>query len=590
MLGKLGKLGKLRPQPVDTSSPYLTAVAPQAVAVEEDRLVFPESVLLPLSVRGAGVPGSADRPWSRLTAEDFYLGTPLVYSAALRRLAPDVMRGKLRTRRTLFEGALLALAEKTGRRPSQAEHAADQAMDAAESALAMGKPIYSLSLLAALHAGKNRAAEAETVRRTLEANLRAKGFVPQRLHYIAERALHHLQPGGILFPGFDEPALLLEEAARLLPRPTRRINPAPEAVWLGLHGHEGRDVYFSFKHGFDAAAQPPPHALTLLLGEPGSGKTTLLRLILLQRLLQGRTILSLDPEGENNALCRAMGGRVIPAGIPDDPETCLIQPLHAKDAADTLQAARFLLAALGGEGLLTPGVQAALHDAVQRRWQKRPQPMSLGDLYEALGTGGHVDAAAPRALLRQYVGDGLSAGFFDRPKALLTPQFEPGTWWNFDLSNLQAQNKELVYAALAWFMFHAITVGKQPMDVFIDEGWRLLRGGVFADLLDELGRRARKRGVGIVLATHLPADLARQSTSLSLAATSFIGRLGPDEAQPFLRSLGVPEAEAQRQAGQISRLPPRVFLAAAAGGRSGLFPVQVSVPDDWLEFFGRLPK
>jgi DNA helicase HerA-like ATPase len=141
---------------------------------------------------------------------------------------------------------------------------------------------------------------------------------------------------------------------------------------------------------------------------------------------------------------------------------------------------------------------------------------------------------------------------------------------------------------LAWFLYHAVTIGKKPMDIFIDEGWRLLRSGPFADLLDELGRRARKRGVGVTLITHLPADLARNPTSLNLASTAFIGRLGPEEAFAFFRSLGVSESEARRNAEIIANLPPRVFLAAPAGGRGALFPVLVTIPDTWLQMWNSL--
>jgi type IV secretory pathway VirB4 component len=183
---------------------------------------------------------------------------------------------------------------------------------------------------------------------------------------------------------------------------------------------------------------------------------------------------------------------------------------------------------------------------------------------------------------------GLFEGFFDRPKALLSPHFPAGQWWNFDLSSLREENRAIVHAVLAWFLYHAVTVGKQPMDIFIDEGWRLLRSGPFTDLLDELGRRARKRGVGVTLITHLPADLMKNPTSLSLASTAFIGRLGPDEAFTFFRSLGVPEAEARKNAETVSRLPPRVFLAAPSGGRGSLFPVLVTIPQTWLAFWKQL--
>jgi hypothetical protein len=220
---------------------------------------------------------------------------------------------------------------------------------------------------------------------------------------------------------------------------------------------------------------------------------------------------------------------------------------------------------------------------------------------DALGSVGGPEAATPIALLQPYAAGGLWEGFFDRPKALLSADFPPGVWWNFDLSGLREENKAIVHAVLAWFLYHAVTVGLSPkslheqvdsayvgLDIFIDEGWRLLRSGTFADLLDELGRRARKRGVGVTLTTHLPGDLARGSTSLGLAATAFLGRLGPEEAFTFFRSLGVSEGEARVSAEQVSRLAPHHFLAAPAGGRGAAFPVQVKIPPSWLALWERL--
>jgi hypothetical protein len=585
---------KKNDQSLEGQEGYRAAVAPQAVEMGEDRLFFPGGIMLPLSLRGKGVPGMPERPWSRLSAQDFIINTPLLYSFSLRRESPEVLRSSLRTRRTLFEGLMLAMAEKTGRRPSMAEQAADQAMDATESAVTLGKPAYRATLLAGLYASREREAEAETARQTLESSLQARGFIPQRLYYIPERALLHFQPGGKLFPGLDEPVLLLDEAVALLPTPTRRVLPASDAVWLGRHAHQGRDVHFSFRQGFDPSTPPPPHALTLILGEPGSGKTSLMRLILLQRLLQGRKVVTLDPEGENNPLCDSIEGQVVPAGIPDDPTICLLHPLQAENPAEMLMAARFLMTALSGEAALSSGAQAAIHAAVKRRWERRPGEMSVANLVDALGTINEPGAAAPMALLQPYAAGGLWDGFFDRPKALLSlreidaTKSGSGLWLNFDLSSLREENKAIVYAMLAWFVYHAVTVGKQPMDVFVDEGWRLLRSGTFADLVDELGRRARKRGVGVCLTTHLPGDFLQNNTSLSMASTAFIGRMGPDEAFVFFRSLGISESESKRHAERVSRLPPRVFLAAPAGGRGALFPVLVTIPPIWLEFWERL--
>jgi len=135
------------PKPQDQ---FAASIASEAVEVLEDHLLFPDGYLLPLSARGSGVPGMAGRPWSRLTAEVFYPNLPIIYSLALRREPPDVLRGSLRARRTLFEGFMMALAEKTGRRPSMAERSAGHAMDAAESELTFGKPAFQIALISAL--------------------------------------------------------------------------------------------------------------------------------------------------------------------------------------------------------------------------------------------------------------------------------------------------------------------------------------------------------------------------------------------------------------------------------------------------------
>ena len=583
------------PLPQTHDNPLIARVAPQAVEVAEEHLIFPGGVMLPLSLRASGGPGAPGSPWQDLSAADFLSASPSIYSVALQRLAPEVLRSSLRVRRTLFEGALLALAEKTGRRPSQAEQAVDHALDSAESQVALGKPAFRSVLLAAYYAARDRVHQAQSAIRTLEGGLRGRGFAPQRLYYIPERALLHLQPGGDLFPGLDESTLLLEDAARLLPAPSRRIRLPDAAVLLGSHAEQSGDIYFSFSEGFDPDAPRPPHALSLICGEMGSGKTSLMRLILTQRLLQGRTIVTLDPEGENSRLCRAMGGRVIPAGAPEDKRFCLLHPLQAGSPAEMLLGARFFLAALAGEEALTPGVQAALHAAVKRRWERQVEELgerdrqvfSISALVDSLGALGAAEAALPLALLGPFARGGLWEGFFDRPQVLLEVDLPAETWWNFDLSGLREENKAIVHAVLAWFLYQAVTLGRQAMDVYIDEGWRLLRSRAFAGLLDELGRRARKRGIGVMLITHLPDDLRGESTSLSLASNAFIGRMGPEQSFAFFRSLGVPQAEAEARAEQAGRLPPRTFLAAPAGGRGPLFPLTVGIPPGWLEFWRR---
>ena len=86
----------------------------------------------------------------------------------------------------------------------------------------------------------------------------------------------------------------------------------------------------------------------------------------------------------------------------------------------------------------------------------------------------------------------------------------------------------------------------------------------------------------------MPQDLAKNPTSLSMASTAFIGRIGVEEAYAFFRSIGVAESEARQNAEAVVQLPDRTFMAAPDGGRGALFPILVTIPPAWLDFWGRL--
>ena len=90
----------IRHMPKKIPPDFISFIAPEAVEVRENHLVFPVCLLLPLSARGETVPGIADCPWSRFSSDLFYTNLPLFYSITLWREPPDTLRGSLRARRT----------------------------------------------------------------------------------------------------------------------------------------------------------------------------------------------------------------------------------------------------------------------------------------------------------------------------------------------------------------------------------------------------------------------------------------------------------------------------------------------------------
>jgi hypothetical protein len=520
---------------------------------------------------------------------------PVNYSILLRRESSRAVQGKVTASRTLLEGFLSAVDQRFGRSPSMAERIKTAGMEAAETSLAFDNPIYKIMVLAALYSAKDERSlkRAELDRRDLEGRLAQRGLQTGRFFYEPWRALDHLQPGGVAFPVDDPPLLFLDEALPLIPKFSCPKPPPEDAVWLGRHSRDGSDVFFSSKVGF--TSQPLASAITTLLGQMGQGKTYLMRSILIQRLLMGRTVVSLDPEGENNDLCKALGGTVLPTGIPEDPDTCLMHPIQGENPTQMLDNLVFVLGVIQGEGAVLPGIENLLGMAIMKLWEEHPgAPIMLSDLVDKVATLNSPDVETAINMLQPYARGGINAGYFDRPKPLLKPDFEKGIWINFDLSGLHgagegqwSKEKKIIYVMLTAFLRDAVVIGRNPMDIFIDEASKLLENRLFTGMLDDLGRRARKRDTSVILNTQLPRDFLSRNTSMNLATNSLIGHLPKQEALEYLAALGLTQEDAARAAETINEMGPYYFMCVPAGYAGKPFVFRAIIPETWLTLFSK---
>jgi len=575
-------------------SDYVRTVKPEGIDITpDDRVDLARGSIFPITVNGGGVPGSKTTAWRSLSSSFFYGNMPVNYSILLRRESSRAVQGKVTAGRTILEGFLSAVDQKFGRSPSTAERIKTAGMEAAETSLAFDSPIYKTFLMAALYSPKTETSQkrAELNRREIEGRLNQRGLQTGRFYYEAWRALNHLQPGGEAFPIEEPPLLFLDEALPLIPKFSCPKPPPDDAVWLGRHVRDGSDVFFSSKVGF--TSQPLTSAITTLLGQMGQGKTYLMRSILVQRLLMGRTVVSLDPEGENNDLCKALGGTVLPTGIPDDPDTCLMHPIQGVNPTQMLNNLIFVLGVIQGEGAVLPGIENLLGMAIMKLWDEHQgAPIMISELVEKVATLNSPDVETAVNMLQPYARDGINAGYFDRPKALLKPDFEKGSWINFDLSGLHgsgegqwSKEKKIIYVMLTAFLRDAVVIGRNPMDIFIDEASKLLENKLFTGMLDDLGRRARKRDTSVILNTQLPRDFLSQNTSMNLATNSFIGHLPKKEAQDYLDALGLTEEEGIRAADMINEMGPYHFMCVPAGYTGRPFVFRAIIPDTWLALF-----
>jgi len=77
-------------------------------------LMISDTVLLPISARGGGIPGTPDRPWSKIRIATFINDAPAIFSLTVRREPPGLCAYQHESTAHIGEGALTALAIKTG--------------------------------------------------------------------------------------------------------------------------------------------------------------------------------------------------------------------------------------------------------------------------------------------------------------------------------------------------------------------------------------------------------------------------------------------------------------------------------------------
>jgi len=570
-----------------TATEWAATAAPQSIEADPRGLLVVDQrdAVAFLSVRDV----DPDRPLPALPD----LVPAGFYAADVEPVPPPLAAQTAQARRTLWQGFLMWTADRLGRVPTAAEARREQRLDWLLSRLQEGGRLYRCQVTLGLGTpggvGEDPAAvraRAVRIRDGLAERLRAAGYLPQIFAFIPLEAYRSLFPHGPRH-GAGYFFRVDEGVEPLLPVPTPVSPPRPEAVYLGES--EVGAVFFSPTDGIWGL--PLPHGTVVILGEMGSRKTTLRRIIAFGRsLCWGRAVLVLDPKGEDGELTEAVGGRRFRLEPPADPERCWLHPFVGLRTAEAVfHAVRTFWSAVvrapwppEGDAVLNRVVLALAEEG--RLDDGRLRLKAIAEAFAREGARSPT-ASTMAAMLAPYAEGGALSGYFDRPAAELD-RFEvaPGDWIVFDLSGIRDEGtRSIAMYAVTWFLYRAVlSRGRLPLDVFIDEGWRLFAMG--SRLADELARELRGRGGTLVLATHLPRDL--EGTVLgSMAAFAFVGRMPEAMAAAFLEGMGVPEAA--RWAREAPGLAPGTFIATAAGGRGRPIRLRLRIPPAWLELFRR---
>ncbi len=356
----------------------------------------------------------------------------------------------------------------------------------------------------------------------------------------------------------------------------------------------------------------------VLAGPTGSGKTVFAVGLALHAYSAGARIVvvdrgSNDPPGPWLTATRALGGQYVTfdpsSGIsinPCDLSPGAVEPDPAKLSFLTTLISR--MASERGEALGLQErnvVQAAIRQAYLRHSRTGPdgspqlEPVFLRDIVATLRNLGAVagthdlgeeDRSIARRIgtrLYQWVDRGRYADLVDRPSTVSLQE----DWILFDTAPL-AQEPELVPVAvllitdLVWRHVSG-GVGQRPTLIVLDEVWALLADRIAGDFIQDLYRRLRTTGSGVLSVSQDLADFRDSEHAvaiLSNAQTYYLTRAADPAFAAHLLRLNARQARQLASLGLTKGLYGELMIVRRLGDRQeAVIGAYLPTPQDrWI--------
>ncbi|MBI4277224.1 MAG: ATP-binding protein [Armatimonadetes bacterium] len=369
-------------------------------------------------------------------------------------------------------------------------------------------------------------------------------------------------------------------------------SPRPTVVfWNRLNGLTAVDP-------FDPRA---PAWNGVIVGETGSGKTYLAHQLLFQLLAVDPEIIIVDRGGGYATLVAALEGqhvRLDPTGgmalNPFDLPEGVDEPDDAK-VAFLVTMVNFMVAE--GPQPLSRLEKALLEAAVrQTYWRARGEPVFLRDLVHRLRTmeemGSHSLDLQERHLaqqiatrLHQWTEDAVYARFLDRPTTITLD----ADLAYFDTEGLDRYPDLLPVAILlltdlVWRRVRRST-GRSKM-VVIDEAWALLANPIAGQFLDDLYRRFRRYGAGVLAISQKLEDFEGEHARGVLANAQFRYLLRVKDTARASELAGLNERE-RRLLESLTQIRGRYSevlctVDFSEGREGGVLVVRGTSLEDWI--------
>ena len=293
---------------------------------------------------------------------------------------------------------------------------------------------------------------------------------------------------------------------------------APELPWrtpIAVLPTPERSAFRFSHHEAGAPGREPTSGHTLILGRPGAGKSVLTAFLMAQARRADARLLVFDYRRGLEMAVRALGGRyeTIRPGLPTG-----LNPLATQTSPGGQAWLSDWLGAVleGGGAPLTPVQAARLQDAVRQNAGAQDADLRNWDDLASL-----MSSADDGGDLRRRVAEWCPGGRFGwvfgaSPVDLLDLDREVT---GFDLTGvLDAEGPRERMAVLAYLFrrIEELIEDRRPTIIVVDEAWKALDDGYFADRLGNWLVTARKQNAVVVLLTQYASQLERSAVGRTL--------------------------------------------------------------------------
>jgi type IV secretory pathway VirB4 component len=258
------------------------------------------------------------------------------------------------------------------------------------------------------------------------------------------------------------------------------------------------------------------NANSIVFAQSGSGKSYATKVEILRQLMQGTSVIVIDPEREYKLLSDSVDGSYIKLSANSrqkiNPFDIQTKSTSKKDLSEHVQDLMEVVS------LMADGLNSAEKAAVDKALltifnkNKKNKPPILSDLYAALRDLGQLKLCER---LEKYITGSLATVFNSQSNIRLDNRLVV-----FDIKDMPESLRQIMMLIISNYVQNQVKSEPKKRLLIIDEGWLLLQHEESARFIAGLVRRARKYYLGVSIISQQANDFLSSDYGRAIASQS----------------------------------------------------------------------